>query len=262
MKVMITNLSSINSPRAFTFKGILVLALFFSLSSCRPYREIPYFQDISRSNITQEEINNYSPLTIQPNDIIGVNVISLNPDASAAFNYNPENNPNTGYVVNQKGEIKLPLVGVMKVSGMSTEEVRTQLQRTLLTYLREPTVNVRILNFKISVLGDVLRPDVYSVAHGERITIPEALSLAGDLNITGIREILLVREINGRREFVPLDLNTKNIFNSPYYYLKNNDMIYVTPHKTKLLIVENSKFNVLLTGLSILGFALTQALIR
>lgn len=251
-----------STKRAFVNKSLLVIALLFVLSSCRSYREIPYFQEVNRNTVSQEDITNYSPLTIQPDDIIGINVLSLNADASAAFNYNATNNPNIGYVVNQRGEIKLPLVGNMKVSGLTTDELRTQLQRTLLTYLREPTVNVRILNFKVSVFGDVLRPDVYSVANGERLTLPEALAMAGDLNITGLREVLLIRERNGKREYVPLDLKSKNIFNSPYYYLKNNDMIYVQPHKTKLAVVENSKFTLGLTILSILGFALTQALIR
>ncbi|MFD2161663.1 polysaccharide biosynthesis/export family protein [Paradesertivirga mongoliensis] len=251
-----------STKKAFVNKSLLAITLLFVLSSCRSYREIPYFQEVNRNTVSQEDITNYSPLTIQPDDIIGINVLSLNADASAAFNYNATNNPNIGYVVNQRGEIKLPLVGNMKVSGLTTDELRTQLQRTLLTYLREPTVNVRILNFKVSVFGDVLRPDVYSVANGERLTLPEALAMAGDLNITGLREVLLIRERNGKREYVPLDLKSKNIFNSPYYYLKNNDMIYVQPHKTKLAIVENSKFSVGLTVLSILGFALTQALIR
>lgn len=261
MKITATQNFYTNRKKALTIKGLTLLALLLVLSSCRSYREIPYFQDLNRNTVSQEDINNYSTLTIQPNDIIGINVTSLNPDASAVFNSNPENNPNIGYVVNQKGEVKLPLVGTVKVGGMSTEEVRVQLQRSLLTYLKEPTVNVRILNFKISVLGDVMRPNVYSVP-GERITLPEALSLAGDLNVTALREVLLIREINGKREYVPIDLKSKTLFNSPYYYLKNNDMIYVDPHKTKLAIVENSKFNVVLTGLSIVAIVLSQALFR
>ena len=255
MKLTLTN-------KTFTLGSLTVLVLFFCLTSCRSYKDIPYFQDLSRTSITQEEINNYSSLTIQPNDIIGINVSSLNADASAAFNSNPSNNPAMGHVVNQKGEITLPLVGVVKVAGLTTDELRTQLQRSLLTYLREPTVNVRILNFKISVLGDVQNPNVYAVPPGERITITEALSLAGDLNITGIRNILLIREVNGKREFVPVDLKSKNLFNSPYYNLKNNDMIYVDPHKTKLAIVENSKFSIVLSTLSIIALVVTQGFLR
>ncbi|MBC8053465.1 MAG: polysaccharide biosynthesis/export family protein [Sphingobacteriaceae bacterium] len=246
--------------KALTLKGFVVIAL-LALSSCRSYREIPYFQDVNRNTVSQEGITNYSPLTIQPDDIIGINVLSLNAEASAAFNYNPQNNPNTGYVVNQRGEIKLPMVGVMKVSGLTTDELRTQLQSSLLTYLREPTVNVRVLNFKVSVIGDVLRPDVYSVPNGERITIPEALALAGDANITAIREVLLIRERNGKREYVPLDLKSKALFNSPYYYLKNNDMIYVQPHKSKLATVENRTITTVLTGLSIVALVVS-AIIR
>ena len=259
MKITITQKFAADRKRAVL--SLFILTVMFIFSSCRSYREIPYFQDVKRSGITDEQINNFSPLTIQPNDIIGVNVISSNTEASTTFNYNASNNPNTGYVVNQKGEVKLPLIGVVKVAGLSTEELRTQLQRSLLTYLREPVVNVRILNFKISVLGDVQRPDVYQVAN-ERITLPEALSLAGDLNITGKREILLVREINGKREYVPIDLKSKNLFNSPYYYLKNNDMIYVDPHKTKLAVAENAKFSAVLSALTIVAIIVSQGLLR
>lgn len=260
-KCSVTKKKSINIKTAFRAKIVVVLGLFLVFSSCRSYREVPYFQDLKRSSVTEEKINNYSPLIIEPNDIIGVNVLSLNADASAAFNYNPENNPNTGYLVNQNGEIKLPMLGIVKVGGLSTEQVRSQLQKSLLTYLREPAVNVRVLNFKISVLGDVARPNVYQVP-GERVTIPEALSMAGDLNITGLRNILLIRENKGKREYVPIDLRSKDLFNSPYYYLKNNDMIYVNPDKTKLALLENGKFTLGLTILSILGFAVTQALVK
>lgn len=253
------NFLSIKRRGLFTFTNITLLALVISFSSCRSYQEIPYFQDLKRNGISEEAITNYSSLTIQPNDILGVNVISMNAEASQVFNFNSDNNPDVGYIVTQSGEVKLPLLGMVKVAGLTTDELRNQLQKSLLTYIKEPVVNVRILNFKISVLGDVLRPDVYSVP-GERITITEALSLAGDLNITGVRNILLVRENNGKREYVPIDLKSKNLFNSPYFYLKNNDLIYVDPHKTKLAIVENSKFSVLLSIFTVLGFALSQTI--
>lgn len=250
---------SFNGKRFYTTVNLALLAFVISFSSCRSYQEIPYFQDLKRTGISEEEITNYSSLTIQPNDILGVNVISMNAEAAAVFNFNGDNDPAVGYIVTQTGEVKLPLLGVVKVSGLTTQELQNQLQKSLLTYVKEPVVNVRVLNFKISVLGDVLRPDVYSVP-GERITVTEALSLAGDLNITGVRNILLVRENNGKREYVPIDLKSKSLFNSPYFYLKNNDMIYVDPHKTKLAIVENSKFSVLLSIFTVVGFALAQTI--
>ncbi|HSM63389.1 MAG TPA: hypothetical protein VK833_05575, partial [Gillisia sp.] len=125
----------------------------------------------------------------------------------------------------------------------------------LLKYLKEPIVNIRILNFKISVLGDVLNPGVFTLQN-ERSTIPEALSLAGDLNITAIRtNVLLIREIGGERNFIPIDLTSKEIFNSPYFYLKNNDVIYAQPDKTKFATVDRGyrTATVVLSALSVLA---------
>jgi polysaccharide export outer membrane protein len=119
------------------------------------------------------------------------------------------------------------------VVGMTTDEVAKDLTAKLQDYLKSPIVNVRVLNFKISVLGDVVKPDVYTVQN-EHININEALSMAGDLNITAKRtNVLLIREENGQREFVTIDLTKKDVFDSPYYYLHNNDVLYVDPDKTK-----------------------------
>lgn len=246
---------------------LLILLLFFSCSS---YKEIPYFQDLDRSKTVLENIGNYSPLTIQPEDILGINVSSLNPEASAIFNYNLNsisgtnnndlNNPVTGYLVDQKGEIQLPLIGTLKVGGLTTAELRTQMRNKLLTYLKEPVVNIRMLNFKISVMGDVGRPGVYQ-GQNERITLPEALILAGDLNITAKRnDVLLIRERDGKREYITIDFTSKDLFNSPYYYLKNNDVLYIKPGRTKYASVDNGYRNIslALSALSILAIVLTR----
>lgn len=227
-----------------------ILLFLIGFSSCSSYRKIPYFHDLDKTKPTVEQINNYSPLTVQPEDILGINVSSLNPEASAIFNYNlnrvngnnydnSPDNPVIGYLVDQAGYIQVPLIGAMSVAGLTTAEVREELHKKLLTYLNEPVVNIRILNFKISVLGDVLRPGVFNIQN-ERITIPEALSLAGDLQITAVRQAMLIRELEGKREFIPIDLTSTDFFDSPYYYLKNNDVIYVQPDKTKFATVDRS----------------------
>lgn len=243
----------------------LLISLLILNSSCSSYKKIPYFKDLDRSAISIDTINNYSQLTIQPQDIIGINVSSLNPEASAIFNYNLNrvngnnfdnsvDNPVVGYLVDEKGEIHIPLIGSIEVAGCTTSELSEDLEIMLLTYLKEPVVNIRMLNFKISVLGDVLRPGVFTVQN-ERITIPEALSLSGDLNITAIRNILLIREIEGERKFIPIDLTSKEFFDSPYFYLKNNDVIYVQPDKTKFATVDRGyrTASILLSALSVVA---------
>ncbi len=249
-------------------KLLLSVTIIAILSSCNSYQKIPYFQDLSRSQITTEDLNNYSSLIIQPEDQLSINIGSLNPEASAVFNNNMQNagtntnSPTYGYLVDQQGDVKLPLVGTMKVSGLTTSEFSAQLKQKLLPYLKEPTVSVRVVNFKVAVLGDVMRPNIYSSA-SERLTITEALSLAGDLNITAKRnDIILVREIAGKRIFIPIDLTSKKVFESPYFYLKSNDLIFVQPDRLKLATVDTKYRNasLIISALSLL--AITYSIVK
>jgi len=224
---------------------ILILSLLFT--SCGTYKQIPYFQDLSLSGPVDESIANFSPIKIQKDDVLGIYISSLNPEASSAFNgklnrlngnnedYNVTNpiNPFEGYLVDEKGEIQIPVLGTIKVLGLTTSVVRDNIKQQLEKYLKQPSVNVRIVNFKVSVLGDVARPDVYPIKN-ERITVLEALSLAGDLNITAKRKnVLLIREQDSKRQYIPIDLNSKALFTSDYYYLRSNDVLYVQADKTK-----------------------------
>jgi len=228
-----------------TLSHFCIIGLLFLVASCSPYKQVPYFQDLDRSNVIAQDIKNYSPLTIQPGDILGIAVTSSSdPAAVAAFNYNlnrvngvngdySPSNAVVGYLVDDKGNIQVPYIGTMKVAGYTTTDLRDQLSKALLTFAKQPVVNIRILNFKISVMGDVLKPDVYTFQN-ERVSIVQAITSAGDLTITAKRKsVLLIREINGKREFIPIDMTSKKLFESPYYYLKNNDIIYVDPDRTK-----------------------------
>ena len=250
----------------------LLVSIFLcvGLLSCSSYKDVPYFQDVNRSGVAKEPIDNYTPLTIQPEDILSINVNSLSPEASAVFNYSVYNpngsdyynhgNPALGYLVNQQGEIDFPLLGTIKVSGLTTDQLKKNIHQKLKGYLKEPSVNIRLLNFRISIIGDVQRPGIFDVAN-ERISVTEALSLAGDLNITAKRKnILLIREQNGIREYIPIDLTSKRLFKSPYYYLKTNDVLYVEPDKTKFAEVDMSyqSISLLLTALSVVALILTR----
>ncbi len=244
--------------------GIILISVLFNLS-CTPYKTVPYFQDVRKDTILNETINNYTPLTLQPGDLLGISVTSLNSQADLMFNYNlaaqpgvalakPDQTAVVGYLVDNNGNINFPLLGLIKVSGIATADVATQLQDKLQAYLSKAVVNVRILNFKISVLGDVKNPGTFSI-QDEKITITGALSLAGDLNITGIRNnVMLIREKDGIREFIPVNLLSKSITNSSYYYLKNNDVLYVQPNKVKVSFDEATvaKVSLIISAISIL----------
>ena len=220
----------------------LLIVMSCLLISCSAYKQVPYFQDAELNSVLP--IQNYSPLTVQKNDILGINITSLNPEASAIFNNNLTRtngsnfdlspiNPVLGYLVDQKGNITLPLLGETNVAGMTTSEVQQKILAKASSLLKEANVTVRILNFKVSVLGDVEHPGVFPVTN-ERLTVTEALALAGDLNITAKRSsLMLIREIDGQRTVIPIDLTSKDTYTSNNYYLKNNDVIYVQPGKTK-----------------------------
>ena len=251
--------------------NLLVLLITILFCSCGSYQDIPYFQDLKTSGPSEERVGNYSPLTIQPDDILGINVNSRNPESSSIFNNNisrvngvtaatPQDVPATGYKVDEEGFIHLPLIGKHKASGMTVAALREQLNNLMLTYYKDPVVNVWILNFKVSVYGDVLRPNIYTLQN-ERTTITQALSLAGDLNITAMRKrIFLIREENGNRKYIPIDLTSKRLFQSPYYYLRNNDEIYVQPDRTKYATVDRGyrTATLVLSGLSIIAIVLSN----
>ncbi len=227
------------------------------LSACNAYKNVPYFQDLDKSKQTTEDIKNFSALTIQNSDILGITVSSLNPKA-----YSDSSARLSGYLVDQNGEIKLPLIGKISAAGLTTGVLADQIQSKLTTYLREPAVTVRMLNFKVSVMGDVLKPDVYKI-QSERVTVTEALTMAGDLNITAKRKnILLIREVDGKREFIPIDITSAKLFTSPYYYLKNNDVLYVQPDKTKYASVDGGyrTVSLVLSALSIVAIVLSNSL--
>lgn len=229
----------------------IVFCLFvYSFSSCISQKQITYFQTPTPdSTAVPEDIQNRYVPTIQPNDLLGINVNSLNPEASSIFNpyvgieqrstFQTPNGqipvlPAVGYLVDVDGNVQLPLVGKIKIGGLTTIAARDIIQEKLKPYLKEPTVAVRFLNFKVSVLGEVVRPSMFSVPN-EQMTLPEALSLAGDITIYGRRDnVLIIREIDGKREFGRIDMTRRDLFKSPYYYLHPNDIIYIEPGKARL----------------------------
>ncbi|MES2807199.1 MAG: polysaccharide biosynthesis/export family protein [Bacteroidota bacterium] len=263
-------------------RKVLFAVVVFFTASCSNYKQISYFQDLDHKRITQEAVDNYSPLKIQVGDLLGINVASASPvnefapannrvtgnietGASNKANVplgqeNSNNNPIFGYRVSSTGEVTVPYLGKVKATGISTDELAAKLRPLLEPYLKDPIPSVRILNFKISVVGDVLRPDVFNIQN-ERITIMEALGLAGDLNITAKRRnVLLIREYEGKREYLPIDLTSKKIFSSPYYYLQNNDVIYVEPDRTKYAPVDRGfrTLTTILAAISAAGVVVTS----
>ena len=239
-------------------KSITILMVAFTLASCQSYKRVPYLQsyesltDKGYKEIVINEVNQQDTLydaRIQPKDLLSITVNTTDPQAAAPFNLTVQTplnaaltNINTTtqptlqqYLVNNSGEIDFPVIGTLRVGGLTKNEAESLIRERLRPYLKEaPIVTVRMANYKISVLGEVARPGSFTIGN-EKVNVLEALAMAGDMTIYGVRDnVKLIREDeSGKREIINLDLNDAGIVTSPYYYLKQNDILYVTPNETK-----------------------------
>lgn len=184
-----------------------------------------------------------------PKDILNITVNTTDPAAAAPFNltvqdpiYSTNGSLRTTtqpslqqYLVNNDGEIDFPVLGRLRISGLTKNECEALIRQKLIPYLKEtPVVTVRMINYKISVLGEVTRPGTFTVTN-EKVNVLEALAMAGDMTVYGVRDnVKLVREdAEGKRQIQTLNLNDADLVLSPYFYLQQNDILYVTPNKTK-----------------------------
>ncbi|GGZ70270.1 polysaccharide biosynthesis/export family protein [Algibacter mikhailovii] len=218
------------------FKFCIILLSAF-LASCGSSEEVVYFQNAENFETTVET-NSFTPL-FKVNDVISIFVSTLDLSAVEAFNLR-KGQSNTGrleyvdYLIDEEGNIDYPVLGKIKLLGLSVEEAKELLKDKLSDYLKDPVINIRILNFNISVLGEVNKPGNYAVAGG-RMTLLQAISLAGDLKIKARRDnVLVIRDFNGTKTYTRVDLRTKELFNSPVYYLTQNDVVYIEPNKSAI----------------------------
>ncbi|WP_252735904.1 polysaccharide biosynthesis/export family protein [Zobellia sp. B3R18] len=208
------------------------------LSSCATRKEVVYFQNTGDFE-TLVDKNSFTP-KFKVDDLVSIYVSTLDSEASAPFNLlrgggeggiRPEQ---VDYLIDKDGEIDFPVIGKVKIAGLSGEEVRVLLRDKLSDYLKDPIINIRLRNFSISVLGEVRRPGTYPV-DGERITIMEALGFAGDLTIKGRREnVMVIRDFDGTKVYTRIDLTKKEALSSPVYYLTQNDVVYVEPNNSAI----------------------------
>jgi len=220
-----------------TLLSIITLLLFFS---CGSRKNVIYFQNIVEKS-TDFTDNSFSLSRIGINDNLHIYVSAKSPTAAARFNSVDLTRGSiqtttlelTGYLVDEYGEINFPTIGKIRLAGLTKTEASEMLQNLLAQYIEEPIVNIRFLNYKVTVLGEVNRPGTFSV-NDEKISIPEALSLAGDLTIYGDRKkVLIMRAETADRQFFSIDLTKPDVVFSPQYFLKQNDVIYVSPNSAK-----------------------------
>ena len=207
------------------------------LSGCGSYKKVPYMQDSEVLSNIQEVLPMYDA-KIMPKDLLTITVNTTDPEAAAPFNLTVQSSQQSNlqqYLVNNDGTILFPVLGTLQVGGLTKGEAENLICEKLGDYLKEtPIVTVRMTNYKISVLGEVAAPGMFTITN-EKVNILEALALAGDMTIWGMRDnVKLIREdAAGQRQIISLNLNRADIITSPYYYLQQNDILYVTPNKSK-----------------------------
>lgn len=229
-------------------KVILVLLLLQIFLSCTSSSKITYLQDIYTSQKSGEKSPDYEP-KLQADDLLSIIVSADNPENTIPFNLpqiqgsiditgsqsgmSSQNNIKT-YLIDSHGEIDFPVIGKIKLAGLARSEANKKMVGLVSEYIKNPGINLHILNFKVSVLGEVNRPGSLPIT-SERITLLEALSKAGDLSIYGKRtNILVIREIDGLKTYASIDITKSDFIKSPFYYLAQNDVIVVHPNKTKI----------------------------
>lgn len=223
-----------------------ILLIQLSLPSCVSKKNINYFQsDATTDSILKLSVNhNYTPV-FKTDDFLSVEITALDLESIKPFALDPiaggSQAPGygngiaakSGYLVNAQGDIDFPILGKIHIAGMNRMEATELMKNKLSEYIQNPVVNIRIQNFKVTVLGDVKNPGTFNIPN-ERITLPEALGIAGDLNMTGVRKnIMVIRDENGVKKQYWVDLTSAEVFNSPVYYLSQNDVVYIEPNRAK-----------------------------
>lgn len=244
---------------------IVVLVLMLTLvSSCTSKKKMIYFA----TEPTQAEAGTkyYNPV-FHKDDVLSITVMGLDPESVAPFNmplaqqvvnsvggYAQGAPTPPGYLIDGNGEIDFPVVGKIQVAGLTRSEAVDLLKTKLGAYVAKPSVIIRILNYKVTVLGEVRNPGTFTIPN-ERVTLLEAIGIAGDLQITGQRKnVLVIRENDGKKTQTRIDLTSNDLFNSPVYYLQQNDVVYVEPNRAKMnsSVVNAANIGIAVSVLSLL----------
>jgi len=249
--------------------ALIVIMLF--ATSCVNQKKATYFNDLGNTTITTQTPVPES--VIQKNDLLNISVSSLDPTGKAVEVFNAPNIVNTttsaaqgqiiGYLVGIDGTIEFPVIGNIKAEGLTKEQLRQTIIKKLVDQdlVKGPIVSIRFINFRVTVLGEVKSPTVVNVPN-EKISLLEAIGLAGDLTLYAKRDnILVIREdANGNKDIKRINLNSTELLSSPYYYLKSNDIIYVEANKSKIASTGRGQqwIPALLTALSILAVTITS----
>ena len=251
----------------------------FCFLSCVPNRNLTYFNNLSEVSDYKIPIKNFTEPIIQTNDLLSITVNTLSAESNTLFNsgviqdnINPANGTNSnninapvrrydGYLVDNDGNINFPVLGKVKLAGLTREEAIDKVTEEIKKSVKNPIVNIRFLNFQITVIGEVNRPSTFTVPT-EKVNVLEALGFAGDMTPYGKREhVLVIREKAGVRSVTKIDFTNKDLLSSPSFYLQQHDVVYVEPVKARVFQGSSTSYylpiiSTLASLISILVFAL------
>lgn len=227
---------------------LIFVALGLVVTSCQSYKKVPYLQNSEIIEQVSQQEKMYDA-EIMPKDLLTIVVSCTSPELAIPFNLTvagPNNIDNVNnyitsqpslqtYLVSNKGTVDFPVLGKLQLGGLTKKDAEQLIVEKLKPYIKEtPIVTVRMVNYKISVIGEVTRPGIFTI-NNEKVNLLEALAMAGDMTVYGLRDnVKLIREdANGKQQIITLDLNKAETILSPYYWLQQNDIVYVTPNKAK-----------------------------
>jgi len=268
------NLNSRSTPASSILHAAFILSILLTLSSCFGSKPVSYFSNGHLDSLKSEEIKIPDQI-IQKGDLLSITIYSDNPEATAIFNQAgvaatasatttptktlgiqpPSSSSGGGYLVDNSGNIRLHAIGEIHAEGMTKDQLGAAITGKLMAInvLSNPYCVIRYSNFKITVLGEVKNPGVFTVS-GEKASILEAMGLAGDISDYGLKgRVLLIREINGRRTYARVDLLDPNIFASPNFYLRQNDVLLVEADKRKPTALDQQTLSYIAVGATVVS---------
>lgn len=287
MEVLLNYICLLTKPIAMAFiklfkqislqKLVVLFSLSFLFFSCRTQR-IAYFKDIPDNvKVKYVDLPNFAPPVVHSDDILNIVVQTLDPQANPILNQgnlpilsgvgttgagsSANQQAVSGYLVSKEGNIHMPYIGLVHVTGQTTEQIRDTISARMSKFFVSPVVSVRFANFKVTVLGEVRNPTTFSIAN-EKPTVIDAIGMAGDITIYGRHDnVMLIRDNNGKKEITRLNLDNSSVLNSPFFYLRPNDVIYVEPTANRVESTDayRTKYLTLLaSGLTIVVFILSR----
>ncbi len=253
-------------------KLLLICPFLYLCTSCYDTKKVTYFNDINETVLLSNNEDN-TEHHIQKNDLLNIQISSLSEEASKIFNVtnnyvsssissSGSRTESSGYLVNADGEIQMPMLGFIKAEGMTKMQLKDYLTKKIIDkkLLIEPIVNVRFMNFEVTIMGEVGKPTVINVPN-EKISLLKALGVAGDITAFGKKDnVMLIREIEGKKIVKRINLNSSTFLQSPYYYLQPNDIVYVEPNKNKEASVSKNRIILpsLLSSISVIVIILDR----